>query len=136
MTVADDQEEKADQAVVALEFIHEQAGDAPAFFAGDLNAKPDSTAMQMLRGDTEYEGVTGDLIDSWMEANGDDPGFTFSSNDPQKRIDYIYRVPGDDAQFRAITREHVFTESVDGLWASGHIGVLCKFRVEQGGSEQ
>lgn len=130
MTVANDPDDKADQAHAAYDFIHLQADGAPGFFAGDLNAQPDSDAMRFLRGEIEHEGAAGDFVDSWMEINGDDPGYTFSSTDPEKRIDYIYRVPGSEKRFSALSCERVFEEPVDGLYASDHIGVLCGFMVE------
>ncbi len=48
---------------------------------GDMNATPDAPEMQLLR--------DAGLIDSFAEAGTGD-GFTYASNRPYQRIDYIY----------------------------------------------
>jgi len=129
MTTADNETEKADQALTIWEFIAETLPPGgPVFFAGDLNAEPDSLAMRFLRGETEYEGVAGDFADAWIAANGDDPGYTYPSHNPKRRIDYIYQVPGEAGEPPAVAGcERVLTEPVDGIRASDHVGVLCRF---------
>ncbi|TMW62315.1 hypothetical protein Poli38472_009808 [Pythium oligandrum] len=73
---------------------------------GDLNAEPDSRGIQFLRGDARLDGQTTDLKDAWlekhMEAAPRSPDahdrahkFTFPSDNPIKRIDFIlYRGKG------------------------------------------
>ncbi len=48
---------------------------------GDMNATPDAPEMRLLR--------DAGLIDSFAEAGTGD-GFTYASNRPYQRIDYIY----------------------------------------------
>ena len=60
-----------------------QYGDLPVVLAGDLNAEPGSEPMRILK-----ERWT----DAWSEA---EDGFTFSSEEPRKRIDYILYRPDD-----------------------------------------
>lgn len=128
MTTADNQTEKADQALTIWDFIAETLPGGPVFFAGDLNADPDTLAMRFLRGEAEYEGVSGDFIDAWIAANGNDLGYTHPAKNPKKRIDYIYQVPGEAGEPLVVAScERVLTEAVDGLWASDHLGVLCRF---------
>jgi len=48
---------------------------------GDLNANPDSPEMQLL--------AEAGLVDGWIET-GQGPGYTYASNSPSKRIDFIW----------------------------------------------
>ncbi|NIS79370.1 MAG: hypothetical protein GTO14_03910 [Anaerolineales bacterium] len=63
---------------VLLQFWNDQAF---SVLLGDLNAKPDSAEMRLIR--------DAGLLDSWSEA-GVGSGFTYSSRDPHKRIDWIW----------------------------------------------
>lgn len=68
---------------------------------GDLNAEPDSLAMQFLRGEAELQGRRTDLRDAWLAAGHGEPApgcvdpdvrhraFTFPSDNPSKRIDFV-----------------------------------------------
>lgn len=132
MTTADDEEEKADQALGILDFIESHPADLPGFFAGDLNARPDTLAMKMLRGAESYQERQGDFVDSWLEVNDPDPGYSMPSKDPAKRIDYIYLVPGEAVAATVDSCELVFTEPQGGVWASDHLGVLCRYTVGAG----
>ena len=66
------------QVPVILEFWNEGGYST---LLGDLNAKPDSTEMKLI-----YDAG---LLDSWSEA-GVGPGFTDRSDNPIKRIDWIW----------------------------------------------
>ncbi len=66
------------QVPVLLQFWNDQAF---SVLLGDLNAKPDSAEMRLIR--------DAGLLDSWSEA-GVGSGFTYSSRDPHKRIDWIW----------------------------------------------
>jgi len=129
MTTSSNSTEKADQALDAWLFMQSHPSDRTGFFAGDLNAEPDTLAMRFLRGETEYQGYEGDLFDEWLETNPSDPGYTFPSDDPDRRIDYIYLVPGSRELAVPLECERVFTEAVGNVWATDHIGVLCRFEV-------
>jgi endonuclease/exonuclease/phosphatase family metal-dependent hydrolase len=124
LTVAGNVTDRADQATEALRFAREnhQMG-VPAFFAGDLNAKPDELAMKVLRGEAAHDGVTGDLVDAWAAAETGD-GFTIPSDGPDRRIDYIYAFPGSGSATGCKT---VLQQPSGGLRASDHLGVLCSF---------
>jgi len=131
MTTDSDETVKADQALAALTFMRDHPPARPGWFAGDLNAEPDTLAMRFLRGEAEHEGQTGDLRDAWAEANPDQPGYTIPAEAPDRRIDYIYLVPGTGQETAAVTScEIMFAEPVDGRYASDHLGVLCSFRLE------
>lgn len=123
-TVDPDEQVKADQALASWQFVHSKDNGLPAFFAGDLNAEPDSLAMQFLRGEATHDGMTGDFTDAWLEVNASDPGYTIPSDAPERRIDYIYMAPSSAS---VVACELVFDEAVEGVYASDHIGVLCDF---------
>lgn len=123
-------EDGADQVVDALAFIDANPSPMPGFFAGDMNAEPDSLAMRVARGDASHDGVSGDLDDAWVGANGDAPGFTSTAQDPKRRIDYIYVIPGTQRAARTRACEVVLTQPENGTWASDHLGVLCRFSLD------
>lgn len=127
MTVTGGETQSADQAREALHFIRERPGSAPAWFGGDFNAGPDSLALRFLRGEAEHEGETGDLVDAWTAINPGDPGFTSSSDDPGRRIDYLLQVPVNGATPPVRSCQLLFTEPSDGTYASDHLGVGCAF---------
>ncbi len=59
-------------------------GPAPYVIAGDLNDIPESDTYRMMT----------DLVnDAWLAA-GDGPGYTFPSDSPDRRIDYIFHTSG------------------------------------------
>lgn len=124
-TLDEDEGVQADQAAAAYDFVVQHTTGLPAFYAGDLNATPESTAMRFLRGDADHNGATGDMVDAWLEANPGDDGFTFSASDPTKRIDYIYARPGAKGAAVVASCQHVLAGEVDGVRASDHIGVMC-----------
>jgi endonuclease/exonuclease/phosphatase family metal-dependent hydrolase len=74
---------------------------------GDLNAEPGSPEMEML--------AQAGLADSWAEA-GEGPGYTFRSDDPYQRIDWIWHTP--DLRVREVR--------VVGDQASDHLGVVVR----------
>ena len=129
MTISLDQTKKADQSAAIVDFISGFPSTLPGFFGGDLNATPDSLAMQLTRGESSHNGTQGNFTDAWPAVNGADPGYTSTSEDPTKRIDYIYIVPGSGPGAETVDCELVFTEPVNGLMASDHLGVFCRFAV-------
>lgn len=60
------------------------SGRESTVFMGDLNAKPDSEEIQLI-----YQAG---MVDSWLEA-GEGNGYTDASDDPVKRIDYVWHSP-------------------------------------------
>jgi endonuclease/exonuclease/phosphatase family metal-dependent hydrolase len=82
-------------------------GQEKTVFVGDLNARPGSPEIGLIYG--------AGLVDSWVEA-GEGDGFTDSSFNPNKRIDYIWHSP-----------DLVATEiQVIQTLASDHMPVLAK----------
>jgi endonuclease/exonuclease/phosphatase family metal-dependent hydrolase len=106
-------------------FLSRQAA-GPALLFGDLNCTPDTEPMRFLRGETEVEGATGDLVDCWTEANPADAGFTFASSNPYHRIDYAL---SRNLTGRIRRAELVGQEDSDGIYASDHLGILIEVDV-------
>ena len=128
LSISSDESAKAGEAAQAWQFMDARRATTSGFFAGDLNARPDTLAMRLLRGDASHGGVTGDLIDAWTSAHPGDPGLTHPSDAPEKRIDYVYVVPPTAGPAAMVVDcERVFTEPVGGVYASDHIGLLCTF---------
>jgi endonuclease/exonuclease/phosphatase family metal-dependent hydrolase len=130
MTTSHDETIEADQALAVYQFMQANPSPLAGFLAGDMNSEPDDLAMRFLRGEAEHEGVTGNLIDSWMIANPGDVGYTHDSLTPDKRIDYIYLAPGTEKSAEVDSCELMFTEEVGGLYASDHLGVLCEYTLD------
>ncbi len=129
MTVGGSEEQSADQAAKAYEFITQRSGTTPAFFAGDLNAEPETPSMRFLRGETDHGGVTGNFVDLWLATNPDDVGYTIDAEDPNKRIDYIYASGSTSAVVTPDQCHLIFDAPVSGVYASDHIGVSCTVTV-------
>ena len=115
------------QAASLIAFVNASAsGGAPAVVAGDFNAREESPQIQAL----QAEG----WIDTYRAAHPDNPGATCCIDDLtdpdqalDKRIDYIFVVPGDSpmniVDSRVILNQPA--PSGDGwLWASDHAGLL------------
>ncbi len=76
-----DSQVRVAQVPVIIDFWDEGSS---TVFLGDLNADPDSPEMKLI--------TEAGLVDAWVEAGGGS-GYTFASNDPVKRIDYIWHSP-------------------------------------------
>jgi endonuclease/exonuclease/phosphatase family metal-dependent hydrolase len=124
-TTSDDQNTKADEAVIAYQYAAAARGALPGIFAGDMNADPDTLVMRFLRGEVAHGGTMGDLLDAWAIARPQEPGFTDPSDNPRHRIDYVMILPGTGGAGRVDSCELVFDQPVSGIYASDHIGVLC-----------
>jgi endonuclease/exonuclease/phosphatase family metal-dependent hydrolase len=121
LTVSSVASQKADQAKAAHDFALAFGDGARAvILGGDMNAEPDSTAMSFVRGAAEHDGATGALDDLWL-VGGDGDGFTFPSDAPARRIDYLYADPG----YAEAACWPILDEPADGRFASDHLGLVC-----------
>ena len=109
------------------EFVREVSGDAVAVLMGDLNAEPQADSIRLLHGDFVHDGERGDFIDCWPAAHPDDPGFTYASFDPVRRIDYVFV---RNASVSGVTARIVGGESKNGVYASDHLGLIVDIPVE------
>jgi endonuclease/exonuclease/phosphatase family metal-dependent hydrolase len=132
------------QALATARFVEDLVRDRdelPVVLLGDLNAAPDAASIRFLTGKQTLAGASVRYEDAWVMARPDDPGHTFTPRNPLvrggqmplergRRIDYILIRSGshgppldvDDCRL-------VFTEPVDGVWASDHFGVLAELRL-------
>ncbi len=69
------------QVPVILDYLE---GQEQVVFLGDLNAEPDSPEMGLI--------YAAGLLDAWLEV-GEGSGYTVDSDDPHKRIDYLWHSP-------------------------------------------
>jgi endonuclease/exonuclease/phosphatase family metal-dependent hydrolase len=113
----------------------------PPILLADFNAEPDSDEMRFLRGLTPLGGRSVYFADAWLvtagHADGAGPGWTYDrrnpyalrSREPSRRIDYVY-VRGPDRALRGepLAARLVFTEPVDGVYASDHFGVYAEIQ--------
>jgi len=86
----------------------------PVLMVGDLNAAPDSTPMRAL--------AEAGWHDVWAELHPGEPGYTFESDNPAKRIDYAWA----NAPLRSkLKTAHVVAASQDvqGTRPSDHLGL-------------
>jgi len=117
------------QAASLIAFVAAGKTGAPAVVAGDFNAREDSPQIWALR--------AAGWIDTYRVAHPDDPGYTCCTDDLtepdqalDKRIDYIFLLPGDGS-LRVVDSRVILNlpaSSGDGwLWASDHAGLLTEF---------
>lgn len=107
----------------------------PAILCGDFNAEPDSDEIRFLVGSTVLDDRTAFYQDAWRVA-GSGPGYTQdwrsssladAMNLHRKRIDYVFVgnpfMRAGDAG-RVIRADHAFHESLTGVDASDHSGLV------------
>lgn len=87
----------------------------PALLVGDLNTVPDSDLMRRLTAD----GWT----DVWTYLRPQDAGYTFESNAPDKRIDYVWARQELLSSLKAmdVVKE---PQNADGARLSDHVGLV------------
>lgn len=113
--------------------------------AGDLDADPASASVRFWTGRQSLDGTSVCYRDAWESSHPDDPGHTLTPEHPLvkhqrfrgvqafidwpfRRIDYILvrfgSTCGRALQVHSCTK--IFTEPVDGVWASDHFGVMAE----------
>lgn len=85
----------------------------PSLLCGDLNSAPDSAAVETLR----RAGWT----DVWASLRPNDPGWTFESDRPTQRIDYVLASPELYPRIQSIER---VAAAGDGIRLSDHLGLV------------
>ncbi len=114
------------QATSLIAFVSGTTSGSPAVVAGDFNAHEDSSQIGAL--------YAAGWVDTFRAAHPGDPGFTCCVDDLtgpdqalDKRIDYIFLIPGDGS-FSIVDSRVVLDRALpsgDGhLWASDHAGLL------------
>ncbi len=108
-------------AVDVYRFVTDVSRDSPAMVMGDLNAEPQSDSIRFLRGEYSHEGVTSDFFDCWMAARPQDPGFTYASFGPVRRIDYAF---ARHISPEGISADIIGREASNGVYPSDHLGLV------------
>jgi endonuclease/exonuclease/phosphatase family metal-dependent hydrolase len=141
----DGERERELQAVAAARLVETVAPepDRHVVLLGDFDARPDSASVRFWTGRQSLEGMSVCYHDAWESAHGDDPGHTFTPENPLvqvggfhlvrgRRIDYVMvrgRPEGPTLQVRSCRRALV--DPVDGVQASDHYGVLADLVVPE-----
>jgi endonuclease/exonuclease/phosphatase family metal-dependent hydrolase len=128
------------QAVTAARAIEDLVSgrNVHVVLAGDFDARPETASLRFWTGRQSLDGLSVSYQDAWEFAHGDEPGHTFTKDNPlivaesdwsripPRRIDYIMVRCDDRGPTLRIDRcDRLFTEPVDGVWASDHFGVTA-----------
>jgi endonuclease/exonuclease/phosphatase family metal-dependent hydrolase len=127
------------QAVAAASFLERLAGERAAHVvvAGDFDAGPDAASLRFWRGRQSLGGTSVCYRDAWEQVHGDDPGQTFTPDNPLiadgtwplergRRIDWILVRCADHGPSLDIAAcARIFDAPVGGVWASDHFGVVA-----------
>jgi endonuclease/exonuclease/phosphatase family metal-dependent hydrolase len=134
------------QTVIAARATEElaEARDSHVVLAGDLDATPDAASVRFWRGRQSLGGMSVCYRDAWGSTHPGEPGHTFTAENPLvtaenwdwelelgRRIDHILvrcSAHGPTLDIRAC--ERLFDESVNGVWASDHFGVVADLSVQ------
>ncbi|CAH0476282.1 unnamed protein product [Peronospora belbahrii] len=144
-------ERSREQTMVEIWEYMQQGQGKTQVLLGDLNSEPQSLGIRFLSGTAELFGQTTDMKDAWLMANQEaetrstdvkdrHSKFTFSSDNPSKRIDFVlYRGKGQVKECKIIGQEPTedtkgFSEDVGMLhrfsrvYASDHRGVVVELK--------
>lgn len=103
--------------------------------ASDLTDAPESASVRFWTGMQSLHGFSVSYRDAWQRAHPGEEGETYTADNPilwdwdypVRRLDYIMvrcaRHGGPTLEIRAC--ERLFTQAVDGVWASDHFGVMA-----------
>jgi endonuclease/exonuclease/phosphatase family metal-dependent hydrolase len=141
----DGEREREMQAVAAARLVEAVAPDPDrhVVLLGDFDARPDSAGMRFWTGRQSLDGMSVCYHDAWETVHGDDPGHTFTPENPLvqvggfhlvrgRRIDYVLvrgRPLGPTLQ--VLSCERALVEPVDGVQASDHYGVVADLVVPE-----
>ena len=127
------------QAVTAARLVESMAGDRfrHVVLMGDFDATPDSASVRFWTGLQSLDGMSVCYRDVWSATHPDEPGHTFSQDNPLvrrgdmpeeegRRIDYVMvRCADHGPTLHADRCERLFSEAVNGVWASDHFGLVA-----------
>jgi endonuclease/exonuclease/phosphatase family metal-dependent hydrolase len=88
---------------------------------GDMNATPDSDAVRRL--------ADAGWIDAWKHLRPDDPGFTFETDEPSARLDYIWVGADLVPALRKIDLVEC-PQDESGTALSDHLGVILQLAID------
>jgi endonuclease/exonuclease/phosphatase family metal-dependent hydrolase len=131
------------QSVEAARFVERVVGDRhelPVVLLGDLDAAPDSAGIRFWTGRQSLDGMSVRYEDAWAAVHGDEPGHTFTPDNPLvragsmpsapgRRIDYVLVRSGSHGPLLEVADcGLVLDRPVDGVWGSDHFGVYADLR--------
>ncbi|GIH20066.1 hypothetical protein Raf01_82380 [Rugosimonospora africana] len=132
------------QAVATARFVEGLVAprpERPVVLLGDFNADADAASIRFLTGRQSLDGVSVRYEDAWAAAHPDEAGHTFTPHNPLvragqmplergRRIDYAMVRGGPHGPLLDVADcRLIFTEPVDGVWASDHFGVCADLRL-------
>lgn len=139
----DGEREREIQAVAAARLVEAVVPDPDrhVVLLGDFDARPDSSTMRFWTGRQSLDGMSVCYHDVWETVHGDDPGHTFTPENPLvqvggfhlvrgRRIDYLLvrgRAQGPTLDVHSC--ERALVEPVEGVQASDHYGVFAELVV-------
>lgn len=115
-------------------FVARYTGDLPSILVGDFNEVPNQDPIQHITNETK-------LIDTWHHAHPNDPGWTFTDDNPYvrkgndhrrgHRIDYIFAQPPKPNGGQLITCTRIADQPApDGHYPSDHYGLIADFHLK------
>jgi endonuclease/exonuclease/phosphatase family metal-dependent hydrolase len=137
--------EREEQALAAARLVEAVAPDPDqhVVLLGDFDARPDAACLRFWTGRQSLHGMSVCYHDAWETVWGDEPGHTFTPENPLvqvggfhlvrgRRIDYVLvrgRPQGPTLQARSCQR--VLVDPLAGVQASDHYGVLADLVVPE-----
>jgi endonuclease/exonuclease/phosphatase family metal-dependent hydrolase len=129
------------QAVITARFVEELVAerDRHVILVGDLDADPNSASARSWCGRQSLGGMSVCYRDTWESRHPDDPGHTFTPENPLmvdwdwpfRRIDCLFVRCGEHGgpTLAIAACERIFDQPVDGVWASDHFGLVADLAV-------
>jgi endonuclease/exonuclease/phosphatase family metal-dependent hydrolase len=128
------------QTVAAAKFIEDLVDqrNLHVVLVGDLDATPEAASIRFWSGCQSLDGMSVYYGDAWAITHPNEPGHTFSPNNPlvsapweeNRRIDYIFVRGGHKGSTLKIAAcTQIFNEPIEGVWASDHFGVMADLTV-------
>jgi endonuclease/exonuclease/phosphatase family metal-dependent hydrolase len=142
---SDREDERERQAVVVARRLAEIARDRdiPVVLGGDFDAEPDAASLRFFLGRQSLDGMSTAFVRAWDEAHPGQPCWTLDPANalfastmlgwPYRQIDHILiRCARDGlASLLVESCERAFDQSVQGVWASDHYGVVADLVARQ-----
>ncbi|HEV2318453.1 MAG TPA: endonuclease/exonuclease/phosphatase family protein [Verrucomicrobiae bacterium] len=140
------------QTIAAARAIEERAPEQKeqVVMVGDMDADPEAASMRFWRGRQSLGGMSVCYRDAWESTHANDPGATFTPENPLvrqqiikgtrpfrdwpfRRIDYVLvRLgPHGGNAFDIVNCERIFADAANGAWASDHFGLIADLRKPQ-----
>jgi len=133
----DYQYERELQAKAAGQFVEDliRGRRVHVVLASDLTDAPESASVRFWTGMQSLDGFSVSYRDAWQRIHPGEEGETYTADNPilwdwdwpLRRLDYIMvrcgKHGGPTLEIKAC--ERLFTEPVDGVWASDHFGVMA-----------